>query len=184
MASLRAHNAGASGVLETLGVVEPDRAPSPATAASLAPGQTSTSMPVAEQAPRRLTSLGLVIVALLSGGGGIGGSWLFGPGGLTDDEALRAQLAELGDKLDEQSDKLDAQARALDVQASESKQLAARVLECESDIREVGDQSRDLTVWIAAAIPQLAAGIEDVAEASGARRVRIALPDLPGRGRR
>lgn len=104
----------------------------------------------------------VLVMVLVGGGSGFGtnflGGWL--PG--TAEADLRRELDDTATELD----KLDV-----------------RLDKCDADIRDVAEDAHALQLWTASSMPLLASGIEQVAEAVGAK-VKIRLPELPGRSRR
>ena len=123
---------------------------------------------LAGAARERQGPLVIVAVLLLGGGSGVGSTWLLGPGAAADD-ALRQQIAELG--------------RVADAQQKSIEHLDARADGCEARVREIEDEARTLQLWTATAIPLLAGGIEQLADTLGAK-IKITLPEMPGRPRR
>ena len=137
---------------------------------------------LAGAARERQGPLVIVAVLLLGGGSGVGSTWLLGPGAAADD-ALRQQIAELGRVADAQQKSLEAQRASSEAQQQALDRLDARVDKCDASVRELEDDARAMQLWTASALPQLAGGIEQLAEHVGAR-VRITLPEMPGRPRR
>jgi len=103
----------------------------------------------------------IALAVVLSGGTGAGTSLL---GGLFDrqDPELRR----------------DVDAHALAIAG-----LATRLDKCDAEVDAVAEDGREMQLWIASSMPMIANGLEIVGKAVGAE-VKIALPQLPGRGRR
>lgn len=142
----------------------------------------------------RVTPAQLGLFGLLVGSGSIGGSWLFGPGGLTDDTAVRADLAQL--KLDAKAerdaaateraaaaDERKAAAADREAQAKRITELSEAVQSCEATIANVDGGQQALQEWIGDALLVHNRALDDIADKIDVR-VDLRLRPMTARGGR
>lgn len=82
------------------------------------------------------------LAAVLGSGGGIGGSWLLGPGGLADDDALR-------DSVEANATAIAANAEAIREHGRQLAQLSADMKAAAADVDALGHEDRELEAMIA-----------------------------------
>ena len=117
----------------------------------------------------KLTPFGLVLVTLLGGGSGIGSAWALGPGGWRDDSKMREQV--------------EAASASAAAAASSASAALAKYQECERDIDDIADDSREMQLWIAGALQKQGAVLQQLAAKEG-MTVDLSLPPLTTARRR
>lgn len=101
----------------------------------------------------RRTVLGAMLAGVLvSGGSGIGGSWLFGPGGAADSAALRESIDENAKTGKTNGEAIAANGEAITGLRSELKACNDGVLDLEDDQAELEEWTADSLRVVATAI--------------------------------